>query len=329
MIESFKIYAGIDVSKSWLDVAVYHSEDSKIVYHARIDNTKKSIGLFLKELKKELNFNLEEILFIQEHTGKYGECFLNCSIKFHLKVWVETPLQIKRSMGLVRGKTDRWDAERIAMYGYRFRDKAVLWKPVDQTLLELKSLQSKRNLLVKSHRQLSQENKNDVDFKAPLSAIKKSIASIERKIESLILAHESYKSQYEILQSVPGIGMQTATALIITTHGFTRLTESRQLSCYAGVAPFAYSSGSSIRGRTKVSKLGDMKLKSLLNLSAWNAIRSIPTFKEYYAKKVASGKHKLSVINAIRNKLIALALAVIKRNSPYIKDFCAINLDLP
>lgn len=319
-MESIKFYAGIDVSKSWLDIAVYQSE-KEIVYRARIDNNKKSVRVFLKELKTALQSDLKEFLFIMEQTGKYGDCFLQCSVQHKLQVWVEAPLQIKRSMGLVRGKTDLWDAERIAMYGYRFRDKVSLWKPADPILVKIKSLQSKRSLLVKTYVQLSQEHKNDVDFKGPLSAIKKSISSLEAKIECLILEHECYKIQYEMLQSIPGIGMQTAAALIITTHGFTRLTEPRKLSCYAGVAPFAYSSGSSIRGRTKVSKMGDMKLKSLLNLSAWNAIRSIPSFKEYYTKKVAQGKHKLSVINAIRNKLIALALSVIKRNSPYIKDF--------
>ena len=140
-------------------------------------------------------------------------------------------------------------------------------------------------------------------------------------MEQLLEKNEVACHQYELLKTVPGIGKQTAMALIVVTNGFTRLTESRKLSCYAGLAPFPYSSGSSVRGRTKVSKMGDMKLKVLLNLSAWNAIRSITAFKDYFKRKISQGKHKLSVINAVRNKLLALALAVVRRNSPFIKEY--------
>ena len=140
-------------------------------------------------------------------------------------------------------------------------------------------------------------------------------------MEQLIEENELANHQYELLKTVPGIGKQTAMALIIVTNGFTRLTESRKLSCYSGLAPFPYQSGSSVKGRTKVSKMGDKKLKVLLNLSAWNAIRSITAFKDYFNRKVSEGKHKMSVINAVRNKLIALALAVIKRNSPFEKNY--------
>jgi transposase len=140
-------------------------------------------------------------------------------------------------------------------------------------------------------------------------------------MEQLVQQSEKSKHQYELLQTVPGIGKQTAIALLVVTNGFTRLTESRKLSCYAGLAPFPYQSGSSVKGRTKISKMGDMKLKVLLNLSAWNAIRSITAFKDYFNRKVAEGKHKMSVINAVRNKLLALTLAVIKRNSPFEKNY--------
>src|SRR6202012_2640033 len=275
---------------------------------------------FFKNLRKQLKAEITEHMFCMEHTGKYGHAFLSASILEQAKVWVELPIQIKRSQGLVRGKTDRWDAVRIAQYAYRFADKAVFWKPADKTIQDLKELQVKRNRLVKAYSQLSQENKSDPLFKKPLLALKQGIEAIELKMEQMLIQNESANQQYELLKTVPGIGKQTAMALIIVTNGFTRLTETRKLSCYSGLAPFPYNSGSSVKGRTKVSKMGDKKLKVLLNLSAWNAIRSITAFKDYFNRKVSEGKHRMSVINAVRNKLIALALAVIKRNSPFEKN---------
>ena len=319
-MEQFSFFTGIDVSKLWLDIAVF-KPDYGIVYQTRIDNDVKTIRSFLRNLKKQFKAEIAGHMFCMEHTGKYGHAFLNASILEQAKVWVELPIQIKRSQGLVRGKTDQWDAVRIAQYAYRFADKAVFWKPADKTVQDLKELQVKRSRLVKAYSQLSQENKNDPLFKKPLLALKQGIEAIELKMEHLIEQNESASHQYELLKTVPGIGKQTAMALIIVTNGFTRLTETRKLSCYSGVAPFPYSSGRSVKGRTKVSKMGDKKLKVLLNLSAWNAIRSITAFKDYFNRKVSEGKHKMSVINAVRNKLIALILAVIKRNSPFEKNY--------
>lgn len=319
-MEQFSFFTGIDVSKLWLDIAVFSATDG-IVYQARISNNVKDIRGFLKGLKKHLRAEITEHLFCMEHTGKYGHAFLTASVLEKAKVWVELPIQIKRSQGLVRGKTDQWDAVRIAKYAHRFADKAVFWTPADKTIQDMKDLQVKRSRLVKAHSQLIQENKSDPLFRKPLLALKQAIKDIELKMERLMEQSESAKRQYDLLTSVPGIGRQTAMALIVVTNGFTRLTESRKLSCYSGLAPFPYSSGSSVKGRTKVSKMGDMKLKVLLNLSAWNAIRSISAFKDYFNRKVSEGKHKMSVINAVRNKLLALALAVIKRNSPFEKTY--------
>lgn len=319
-MEQFSFFTGIDVSKLWLDIAVFRPGYG-VVYQTKIDNNVKTIRSFFKNLRKQLQTEITEHMFCMEHTGKYGHAFLNTSILEQAKVWVELPIQIKRSQGLVRGKTDQWDAVRIAQYAYRFADKAVFWRPADKTVQDLKELQVKRSQLVKAHSQLSQENKNDPLFKKPLLALKQGIEAIELKMEQMIIKNESANQQYELLKTVPGIGKQTAMALIIVTNGFTRLTETRKLSCYSGLAPFPFSSGSSVKGRTKVSKMGDKKLKVLLNLSAWNAIRSITAFKDYFNRKVSEGKHKMSVINAVRNKLIALALAVIKRNKPFEKNY--------
>jgi transposase len=123
-MEQFSFFTGIDVSKPWLDIAVINPNDG-LVHQSRINNNVKDISSFLKELKKHLKIEITEHLFCMEHTGKYGQAFLTAAHHEKAKVWVELPIQIKRSQGLVRGKTDRWDAVRIAQYAHRFADKAV------------------------------------------------------------------------------------------------------------------------------------------------------------------------------------------------------------
>src|ERR1700761_6511282 len=146
IMEQFSFFTGIDVSKLWLDIAVF-KPGYEVVYQNRINNNVREVRSFFKELKKQLKTGITEHLFCMEHTGKYGHAFLTASALEKAKVWVELPVQIKRSQGLVRGKTDRWDAIRIAQYAYRFADKAVFWKPADKTIQDLKELQVKRNRL--------------------------------------------------------------------------------------------------------------------------------------------------------------------------------------
>lgn len=321
-MKKFSWYVGIDVSKGWLDVALLSLRNEQ-VKNERIDNTVSAIKNYIRSLQT----HTDQILFCLENTGRYGNAFLQVTATMQLNTWIEHPLQIKRSQGMTRGKTDKQDALRIAQYAYRFCDKANLWKPEEKIISQLKELQSKRDLLVKSHRMLRQAvEKNDSDVQQPLKALQKAIDKIEAKIEMLIKTDEKLVGQYKLVQSVPGIGKVVATSLLITTKGFTNLTDPRKLACYVGIAPFPYQSGSSITYKDRVSKLGDQRLKALINLSAWNAIRSVPALKAYFERKVAQGKHKVSVINAIRNKLIAMVLSVIRRNEPFTKDYsCAIS----
>jgi transposase len=198
-MEQFSFFTGIDVSKLWLDIAVF-SPTNGLVYQTRINNNVKDIRSFLKDLRKHLMVDVSEHLFCMEHTGKYGHAFLNASVLEKVKVWVELPIQIKRSQGLVRGKTDKWDAIRIAQYAHRFADKAVFWKPADKSIQDIKELQVKRSLLVKAHSQLIQEDKNDPLFKKPLLALKQAIQAIELKMEKLLEQNEVTSHQYNLLK---------------------------------------------------------------------------------------------------------------------------------
>jgi transposase len=317
-MKEFSWYVGIDVSKEWLDIAII-SSDGELGTTSQIDNDIKSIRKHITGL----NIDIDKTLFCLENTGKYGNAFLEVTCLMQLNTWVEHPLQIKRSQGMTRGKTDKYDAIRIAQYAYRFKDKAVFWKPEEKIITQLRELQGKRDMLVKSQKQLRQitEGKLDKIVSQPIKALKEAIIKIENIMLELIKTDPKLFKQFTLLQSVPGIGKIVAISLLITTKGFTNLTNPRKLACYIGVAPFPYQSGSSINYKNRISKLGDQRLKALINLSAWNAIRSVPYLKAYFLRKTEEGKHKLKVINAVRNKVIAIALSVIKRDQPFTEHY--------
>jgi transposase len=317
-MKEFSWYVGIDVSKAWLDIAVI-SPAGELLSTGQTDNDIKSIRKHIASL----NIETGKTLFCLENTGRYGNAFLEATCLLKLNTWVEHPLQIKRSQGMTRGKTDKYDAVRIAQYAYRFRDKAVFWKPEEKIITQLRELQTRRDMLVKSQRQLRQitEGKVDKIVAGPIKALQVAIIKIENMMVELVKSDAKLFKQYTLLQSVPGIGKIVAISLLITTKGFTNLTNPRKLACYIGVAPFPYQSGSSIKYKNRVSKLGDQRLKALINLSAWNAIRSVPYLKAYFLRKTEEGKHKLKVINAVRNKVIAIALSVIKRDQPFTENY--------
>jgi transposase len=320
-MNKFSLFVGIDVSKAWLDIAIV-SRENILQKTDRVDNTIEAIRAYVKTLPSQT----AGILFCLENTGKYGNPFLHVTATLHLNTWVEHPLQIKRSQGMTRGKTDVQDAIRIAQYAIRFQDKVSLWKPEEKVIAQLKELQSKRDLLVKTYRMLKQSiTGKDNDLLQPLKALQKSIDKVESKIEAVIQLDTKLQAQYKLLNSVPGIGKVVATRLLVTTRAFTQLTDPRKLACYMGIAPFPYQSGSSIKYKNRISKLADQKLKSLINMSAWNAIRSVPSLKAYFERKVAQGKNKMSVINAVRNKLLAMVLSVIRRNKPFTKEYSSLN----
>ncbi len=156
-------------------------------------------------------------------------------------------------------------------------------------------------------------------IKHSLAALNKDLKNIETKIIEIINEDENLKQLYKLITSVVGIGFVTAINLLVYTNGFTVMKDARKLACYCGVAPFEYSSGSSIRGRTKVHFMANKKLKCNLHMASLSAVKLDADLKMYYERKVAEGKSKLSVLNAVKNKLLARVIAVVNKQELYVK----------
>jgi transposase len=266
------------------------------------------------------------MLACMEHTGHLGlrlRLFLQGK---KVACAVEPALRIQCSMGIQRGKTDKADAAVIGRFAKRFHDELEPCSPASDNLLQLSSLLSTREALVRdkvrhanaleSLKPLEYKELNEV-YEQVIKTLGKKIAKVEAMIDELVASDEELKRNYELCRSVPGVGRVTACMLIALTGNFTRFADWRKFSCYCGTAPFPYSSGSSVRGRTKVSPLGHKGMKALLGLAVLAAVRRNPQFAEYQERKLKEGKHKLLVMNNLKNKLLAHVFATVKRGTPW------------
>lgn len=285
----------------------------------------------MKWIKSMHKCSEKEMLFCLEHTGIYSLnlcCYLN---KNDIAFWLENPLQIKRSLGIKRGKNDKLDAKDIANYAYTHKHKAKLYKMPGKTLLTLKNLLAYRERLMKSKVsfQISSNELKLCDKKIRSSICSESddmvrflnekIDKVEEQMEELIQLDEKLKNLHQLTTSVKGIGLIIAAYMLVHTNAFTAFNDSRQFACYCGIAPFEYTSGTSIKGKTKVSHLANKKLKSLMNLAALTAVRFDTELKAYYERRIKEGKNPMCVLNIIRNKLVHRVFAVVNRGTPYVE----------
>jgi len=329
MKKNFNYYIGINVSKLTLDVCILREcENGTAQVHYKIENSEKSIAQFLK--KKFGSAPADRLLFCFEDTGIYSfplACYLHENSLIYCRI---PAVEIKRSKGITRGKDDKTDAEDIAFYAFsnthKLRPSAIPATSIQQ----LKLLVAEREKILKALSMFERTNENKgfiakevfetvADMNSSITrCLKKNLKKIEAEMMEIIASQEQLSQQYKLVTSIPGVGMQTAVYLLIATKGFEAFENWRQLACYAGVAPFPYQSGTSIRGRTKVHPLADKKLKSLLNMCAMVAVRHDHELKAYYERKTAEGKAKMLVLNNVRAKLLARVFAVINRKTPFV-----------
>ncbi|MBK8089145.1 MAG: IS110 family transposase [Chitinophagaceae bacterium] len=316
---------GVDVSKHTLDCHLFVQQQSL----SSVSNDSKGFKSISRWLHKELK-NTEGLLVVMEYTGIYTYGIERYLEQQQIKFVKRPALDIKRSLGMVRGKSDKVDARFISKYGWMRREELQPMTPLSDAQLELQQIMNHRDKLVtdkasyqcKLHELVSQmgEKVNEkmvASMKYVIEVLTQEVKEAETAIKEAMCLDQSLQTNYELASSVTGIGFATAVHLLIATENFTRFSDVRKLICYCGVAPFEHSSGISIRGKTRVSHLANKKLKSLLTMAALSAIQHDPELKAKYDQKVKEGKPKMSVLNIIRAKLIERVYAVIKKQKVY------------
>jgi transposase len=323
-----KEFIGIDVSKKTLDVFVFSHQ-----FHFTIENNTSGFAKLLEVCFGKVNCK-DDLFFCFENTGRYSRLLSVFLYENHLPFFMVNALDLKKSMGLNRGKSDKKDARTIATYAWKNRDSIKPTSLHSPQVGQLRQLLSLRDKIIK-HRTAYKNSISDLQdcfMEGETDFIRESqlrlignlnaeLQLIEEQIDQIINSLPEWQVNYKLIQSVKGIGPVLAKYLIIFTENFTLFTDPRKFACYAGIAPFEYSSGSSVKGRTRVHPFANKHLKSLLNIAAMSVIQLNGEYKIYYKRRTEEGKNKMSTLNIIRNKLVFRVFAIVKRGTPYADLF--------
>lgn len=311
------IFVGIDISKDVFDV--YNSEEG----HRQFTNDVSGFKSFAKELS-------QSHWCIMEATACYHYQLALYLFKNSIRVSVMNPLVIKRfiQMKLNQVKTDKSDAKMICQYGQE--QSLEVWHPDPEYVEECKMLQTVTQLYFKQTTAIKNKlhalgskghpkGKMIRSLKRQLKQLQKEINLLETEMELLIKTHEP--ELFTRITSIPGIGKKTAMLLIITTNSFKDFESCRQISSFLGLAPNERSSGSSVKGRSRISKTGNPIVRYHLFLCSFTASVHNPQCKALYERIVAKGKSKKLALIAVCNKLIKQAYGISKSGLPYDKNY--------
>ena len=319
-----KQFYGIDISKDFFDV-VDHMDK-----HYQFKNDASGFKEFVKILTGGSHC-------VMEVTGCYYQGLATWLYSKAVDVSVVNPLSVKRfiQMRLKTSKTDKLDAQMIRMYGES--EKPDLWVPPSSHLIEAVELHKLIEMLIKQRTALKNKmhglNAKGIKRSPVITSVRRQIRNQDTEISALEVKLEEIIKNYKPdlltkLCSIPGIGKRTAIYLITITNGFEKFESSRQLISYFGLNPIIRESGSSIRGRSRISKAGNNHVRNLLFMCAFTACLHNKSCREIYQRIIAKGKSKKLALIAVANKLLKQSLAIAKSGLYYDEDFRSVNVNL-
>lgn len=311
-MSNYSDYYGIDISKLTFDVV---NQDGN---HIQLTNDSAGFDKLYKTIPKDC-------LCIMEATGVYHLQLAIYLFKKGIAVAVINPLRIKRfiQMNLKRNKTDKSDARMISLYGQT--QKVEPWKPIEKVLDECKDIY----VVMEQYITISTRLKNKIDSLKSKKSTHSLIKNIEKQITSLkvsikelenelITKIKSYDSELlSNIKSIKGIGERTAMLLIISTNGFKDFKSAKQLSSFFGLAPVERTSGTSVNGARRISKIGNSLVRNKLFMCSLPASKFNKTCCDLYQRLLAKGKPKKVALIAVVNKLLKIVFAISKSGLPY------------
>ena len=311
---------GIDISKEKFDVAYIEVEKMKT----------RTYSYTASDIKKFISLQDEEAHCVMESTGIYHLRLAHALYASGIPVSVVNPLSVKRFIQskMHRTKTDKSDAMMLVEYG-RIMEPA-LWKPDADHYTQAQQLLNIQTQLIKNRTSVTNQMEaislSVNQSRTGLVLLEKQLAFIETQLKQIDRELEELMDRYDDedvsnLQSIPGIGRKTAIALTVYTKGMTNFDNYRKVASYFGISPRIVQSGSSIKGRGKICKMGMGHMRMLLYMCARSAIKYNKACRELYERLLAKGKAKKLALIAVANKLLKQAFAIVKNKSIYTENY--------
>lgn len=311
---------GIDISKETL--AVCHAPGAKD-QHLEVGNNKAGFQKLIRSCGTDR-------LYVMEATGAY---YMQLAYFLHshgVAVAVINPVVIKRfvQMHLGKGKSDKKDAQWIMRYGQQNQVKQ--WQPEAPLLVECRQLEQVIEQLIKQKTMIS--NSMEALERQPITCLlviknlKQTLKLLQKQVRQMELELQErlaslFSREMDLLASIPGIGKKTAGMLLLFAGGFQGMASYRQLIAKAGLCPREYTSGTSIRGRVRITKMGGSLIRSKLYMCSLTAMKGNAACRALYERLVAKGKNGKVALIAVCNKLLKQAFAIVKSGIPYQADF--------
>jgi len=312
-----KKFIGIDISKTAFSVAFPQPDGCYQV--KEFSNDEEGINNLLPLLDQQVHC-------VMEATGSYSMLLSYTLSEQGYTVSVINPRQAAHfSQMLLRvTKTDRMDAILLAKYGQHM--KPTIFQPNSKIMLHLKQkrallkqLKKQKMALICLQEAHAYQPTQDEDTQSTMLSMLAAIEAHQCKAEKSLhqTTQQAYTELMRLITSVKGIGKEIATALIVTTAGFTRFDNAKQLAKFIGICPTHYQSGSSVKGKSTIARRGDPHLRSLLYMATLSAIRHNQACRALYERLKANGKASKVALIAVANKLIRQIFAVVTSHTKY------------
>lgn len=334
MKKTVKQVCGIDVAQKELVVSLGRMYDDltlEIYAHKSFPNTSNGFVALLEWIKKLTN-EAVEVGYVMEATGVYHESLAYLLHQQNRKVSIVLPNKISNYFRTldVKTVTDKTASEAITRFG--LERKLDNWKPPSPTFKKLRQLTRERDQLVQTRtaakNQLHAEQTEAEPNKSSVARVKKQIAFLDKQeqeikteIAGLVNKDDSVKKKIKRITSIPGVGLLTAATVLAETNGFELIRNKKQLTSYAGLDIKEKQSGTSVKGKPRISKKGNKYLRKAMHLPALAAIRSDERFKAIFARLVSKHGIKMKAAVAVQRKLLELIYIVYKTENLYDKEY--------
>ncbi len=308
---------GLDISKATFHAAVLKDEKRATVKEFSNDET--GFTQLSEWLRQQ---GLERVHGCMEATSIYGHALATHLQKRGHLVSIVNPARIKGygQSQLRRTKNDRTDAKLIAHF---CRDiKPALWQPSEPIVVELQALT--RRLEALEHMATQEKNRLKItpvalkaDIEAHLVFLEGQITAIKQRLQTQIQAQPALREQHQLLTTIVGVGDYTASVVLAEIGSITLFHSARQLAAFAGLTPQEHLSGTSVQGKTRLCKIGKVRLRKALYFPALNLLRRCPEIQALRDRLLAAGKTKMQVVGAVMHKLIRVIYGVLHSKQPF------------
>jgi transposase len=316
---------GIDIAKKKFDVAFSYNDK---IRHLVCPNNKAGFNKLIQHLKK---LGITTFHACMEATSHYGDALALFLFDSGFTVSVVNPAQIKAfaNSQLTRNKTDKADAVIIARYCEQMTPKP--WRPDPKHVQELQALVRRldalNDLLNQENNRLENANKTiKRSIKAVIKTIEKEIKTVKKLIEQHIDKNPDLKEKSDLLDSITGIGPVAISQILAFLGDISSFKSAKQVVAFLGLNPKQYTSGSSVRGKTRISKVGDSALRKVFYFPALVAKQHNPLIKTFCDRLIQNGKKGKVVICAAMRKLVHIVFGVLKSGKPFDPNFLAVNV---